>query len=310
MKENIENMNSESLLRKAQALGDDIKEMESIDVMDAYRQTQARIKMNRRKSMHNQLVRYAAFLTIPLLLSSLILGYLHFRGTEDEELYAEVTATMGTVVRYELPDHSIVWLNSGSSLRYPTVFKKNNRDVELKGEAYFEVEADRERPFYVNTPNGLSVYVYGTKFNVTAYEDNNYIEAVLEKGKVNVITPNQETFVLVPGEQLFYDKQTQKSQKNEVDVYGKIAWKDGKLIFRNASLEDIFKRLERHFNVDIQFNNQQGKEYKYRATFRTETLSQILDYLAKSATLKWKILEPEQQTDGTLSKTKIIVDLY
>ena len=84
MKENIENMNSESLLRKAQALGDDIKEMESIDVMDAYRQTQARIKMNRRKSMHNQLVRYAAFLTIPLLLSSLILGYLHFRGTEDE----------------------------------------------------------------------------------------------------------------------------------------------------------------------------------------------------------------------------------
>ena len=69
-------------------------------------------------------------------------------------------------------------MNSGSSLRYPTVFKKNNRDVELKGEAYFEVEADRERPFYVNTPNGLSVYVYGTKFNVTAYEDDNYIEAV------------------------------------------------------------------------------------------------------------------------------------
>ena len=83
-----------------------------------------------------------------------------------------------------------------------------------------------------------------------------------------------------------------------------------KLIFRNASLEEVLKRLERHFNVEIQFNNRSGKEYKYRATFRTETLSQILDYLARSADLKWKIEEPQQQADDTLSKTKIRVDLY
>ena len=217
---------------------------------------------------------------------------------------------MGTVVRYELPDHSVVWLNSGSKLRYPTVFKKDNRNVELTGEAYFRVEAEPERPFYVNTPNGLSVYVYGTQFNVTAYEDDNYIETVLEKGKVNVVTPGQETITLIPGEQLVYDKQTRQVQKNKVDVYGKVAWKDGKLIFRNASLEEIIKRLERHFNVDIEFNNHLGKEYSYRATFRTETLTQILEYLAKSANLKWKILTPEQREDDTFTKTKIIVDLY
>ena len=95
-----------------------------------------------------------------------------------------------------------------------------------------------------------------------------------------------------------------------MDVYGKIAWKDGKLIFRNASLEEILKRLERHFNVEIQFNNISGKEYKYRATFRNETLPQILDYLAKSAALKWRTEEAVQQADDTLSKTKIRVDLY
>lgn len=182
--------------------------------------------------------------------------------------------------------------------------------MELTGEAYFQVEAEPERPFYVNTPNGLSVYVYGTQFNVTAYEDDNYIETVLEKGKVNVVTPGQETITLIPGEQLVYDKQTRQVQKNQVDVYGKVAWKDGKLIFRNASLEEIIKRLERHFNVDIEFNNHFGKEYSYRATFRTETLTQILDYLAKSANLKWKILTPEQREDDTFTKTKIIVDLY
>lgn len=209
----MENMSPESLLRKAQALGDDIKEMESINVLGAYYQAQAKIKTNRRKNMYNQLMRYAAFLTIPLFLSSLILGYLYFSGTETDEKYAEVVTATGSVIRYELPDHSVVWLNAGSTLRYPTTFKKDNRLVELKGEAYFEVQADKERPFYVNTPNGLSVYVYGTQFNVAAYEDDNYIETVLEKGKVNVITPNQETIVLAPGEQLLYDKQSQKSKK-------------------------------------------------------------------------------------------------
>lgn len=311
MKENMENISSESLLRKAQALGDDIKEMESVDVLSAYHRAQVKIKMTRRKLLHNRMMRAAAFLTLPLFLSSLILGYLYFRGTGAEDKYAEITAAAGSVIRFELPDHSVVWLNAGSTLRYPTVFRKDNRNVDLKGEAYFDVQADRKCPFYVNTPNGLSVYVYGTKFNVSAYEDDSYIETVLEEGKVNVISPDRETVTqLVPGERLLYDKQEQKLLKSQVDVYEKVAWKDGKLIFRNASLDDIFKRLARHFNVEIQFNNRYGKEYKYRATFRNETLPQILDYLSKSATLKWSFEEAVQEADDTFTKKKMIVDLY
>lgn len=311
LKENMENMDPESLLRKAHALGNDIKEMESIDVTRAYQRTQKILKANRKKQMYSQLMRYAAFLAVPLLLTSLVLGYLYFQKPELAEKYAEVTAATGSVIRYELPDHSVVWLNSGSTLRYPTVFRSDNRNVELNGEAYFEVEADNERPFYVNTRYGLTVYVYGTRFNVTAYEDDSNIETVLEKGKVNVISPDRKTIMqLAPGEQLLYNKQSQKLIKNKVDIYEKVAWKDGKLIFRNASLDDIFKRLSRHFNVDIQFNNKSGKEYKYRATFRNETLPQILDYLARSAALKWKTEEAVQQVDDTFTKKKIIVDLY
>lgn len=212
----MENMSPESLLRKAQALGDDIKEMESIDVLGAYYQAQAKIKTNRRKNMYNQLMRYAAFLTIPLFLSSLVLGYLYFSGTETDEKYAEVVTATGSVIRYELPDHSVVWLNAGSTLRYPTTFKKDNRLVELKGEAYFEVQADKDRPFYVNTPNGLSVYVYGTKFNVAAYEDDNYIETVLEKGKVNVITPIRK--------QLYWLLENSCFTTNRVKSRKKIKW--------------------------------------------------------------------------------------
>lgn len=310
----MENVNPESLLRKAQALGNDIKELEAIDVMQAYSRAQMKIKSGQRKLMYHQLMRYAAFLTLPLLLTSLVLGYLYFHEPKQDDKYAEITAATGSVIRFELPDHSVVWLNAGSTLRYPTVFRKDNRNIDLKGEAYFDVQADRERPFYVNTPNGLSVYVYGTKFNVSAYEDDDIIETVLETGKVNVIAPTSSgekmTIQLTPGEQLLYDKHSQKMNKNRVDVYEKVAWKDGKLIFRNATLDDIFKRLERHFNVEIQFTNKSGKEYKYRATFRNETLPQILDYLAKSAVLEWKIEESEQQTDETFAKKKIIVNLY
>lgn len=306
----MKNKDLEASFRKAQALGNDIREMESIDVSVAYRRFQVKTREQKRRGIYSLLMRYAAFLSIPLMLTSLAFGYLYFVGSEEEVRYAEVTSTMGTVTRYELPDRSVVWLNSGTTLRYPTVFKRDNRSVELEGEAYFEVEADRKRPFYVHTPNGLSVYVYGTKFNVSAYEDDNYIETVLEKGKVSVVVPDSETITLIPGEQLFYDKHTAQIRKEQVDVYGKVAWKEGKMIFRNASLEEILKRLERHFNVDIEFNNHSGKTYNYRATFRNETLMQILDYLAKSANLKWKIQTPEQQEDDTLTKTKIVVNLY
>jgi ferric-dicitrate binding protein FerR (iron transport regulator) len=261
--------------------------------------------------MYNQLMRYAAILTLPFLATSLVFGCLYFHEPESNETYAKVTAAPGTIIRYELPDRSVVWLNSGSTLQYPTAFGKDKRNVELTGEAYFEVQADCEHPFYVNTTAGLSIYVYGTKFNVSAYEDENYIETVLETGKVNVITPHQETIVLSPGEHLLYNKQHQKSAApDKVDVYEKVSWKEGMLIFRNATLEEIFKRLSRHFNVDIRFNNRYGKEYKYRATFRQETLSQILGYLAQSAELTWKVEEAVQQADDTFAKTKIIVDLY
>jgi ferric-dicitrate binding protein FerR (iron transport regulator) len=302
-------LDPELLLRKAQALGDDIKEMESIDALKAYERARLKIRADHRKQMYNQLSKYAAFLTLPLLLTSLILGYIYFQKPELDEKYAEIIVASGSVIRYELPDNSVVWLNSGSRLRYPIAFRKESRNIELKGEAYFEVQADCERPFYVNTSGGLHVYVYGTKFNVTAYEDENLIGTVLEEGKVKVITPDQGTIALAPGEQLLYDKQNHKFTKDKVDVYEKIAWKDGKLIFRNAPLEEIFKRLESHFNVEIEFNNRYNKEYKYRATFRNETLSQILSYLSKSATFNWKTVEAEQQTDDTFTKKRIIVDL-
>ncbi len=293
------------------ALSKDIKELESIDTNAAFARMKKRIRKQRIQRINLQLMRYAALLFIPLLITSLVLSYLHFGASSHEMQYAEVNTSSGAIIRYELPDKSVVWLNSGSKLRYPITFKEGKREVELSGEGYFEVTADKNNPFFVKTPIGLSVYVYGTRFNINAYDDENCVETVLEQGKVNVIVPGKRQEIkLIPGEGAVYDKSTHCISKSAMDIYEKTAWKDGKLIFRNTPLKDVLKRLSRHFNVDIEFNNFSGEEYKYRATFSRENLNQILDYLSKSAAIKWKSEGPVQQQDDTFTKERITVTLY
>lgn len=306
----MEHQESEQLLQKAKALGEAIREIESIDVDEAYEKTKTRIRHDKFVGLYRSAMKYAAILSLPLLITSLALGWLYYRQSTPDERYAKVISANGSIMRYELPDKSVVWLNSGSTLRYPVSFRSDNRNVELEGEAYFEVQADKKRPFYVQMTDGLKVYVYGTKFNVTAYNDDPYIETVLEQGKVNVLLPGKDEFSMQPGERITYNRENGDWTKDRVDVYEKVAWKDGKLIFRNATLDEIFKRLSRHFNVDIELNNRYNKEYRYRATFRNETLPQIMDYLAQSARMKWQFKESYQQDDTTLSRSKVIVDLY
>ena len=302
----MENMNPESLLRKAQALGEDIKEMESIDVMGAYQQAQTQIKTNRRRSMYNQLMRYAAFLTIPLLLSSLILGYLYWGATDTEEKYAEVMAATGSVIRYELPDHSVVWLNSGSTLRYPTVFKKDNRNVELKGEAYFEVESDKEHPFIVKTKQ-LTVEATGTAFNVNAYAPDHVAAVTLVKGKVAVTLDQKKTISLSPGEKIDYNLATSLYNVNKTNTYKWCSWKDGILIFRDDPLEYVFKRLGQTYNVEFILKDAELGKYSYKATFEGESLNEILHLLEMSAPIRCKEVSNRNTNNEKFEKQRIEV---
>lgn len=299
-------------LKISLALNKDINEYQSTDSRSAYKKVHNRIKKTT-PPLYTRITRYAAIFTIPLLISTLILGYLHFneKPTDNSPVYAEVYTSPGTITRYELPDRTIVWLNSGSKLRYPTRFESNIREVALEGEAYFEVHADKRHPFYVNTNNGIKVYAYGTKFNVNTYNEEDFIEAVLEKGHVNIIVPEQKaTVVLNPGERLLYNKDSQTFDKSETDVYEKTAWKNGKLVFRNTTLENVLKQLAKRYNVNITFDNISGKEYRYRATFSHESITQILDYLSKSVQLKWEMKDSAQQNDSSFTKQQIHVILY
>lgn len=318
-KEELDNaINKYSILKeyqieisKAIELNSKIRKIKKIDCISAYKNINRKIQHKKQKRITNNFMKYAAILVAPLLISTLWLGYLQFKPVESTTQYTTITASPGTIIKHQLPDNSTVWLNSGSQLTYPMQFQSSKREVTLEGEAYFDVSSNPNYPFYVNTKKDLQVYVYGTQFNVCAYSNENYIETTLVEGKVNVRWPSTNAEIqLKPNESLIYELDNTKIIKSLADVNEKTAWKEGKLIFRNTPLNEIFKRLSRHYNVNIEFNNYAQKEYKYRATFRNENISQILDYLSKSATLTWKIQEPLQQSDDTLTKKKIVVNLY
>lgn len=311
LKDEQQSPETEQLWRKAKAMADDIIALESIDTAAAYGRVRAELRRRKMHVWRQRVTRYAAILTLPLLFSTAILGYLLTNSSTDDDRMTEIYSVNGAITRYELPDKSVVWLNSGSRLRFANHFTQANRQVELEGEGYFEVKANPQSPFYVNTVHGLQVYVYGTHFNVAAYEESDCIETLLEEGHVNVIIPGRKTqYSMEQGEILSYNKQTGQITSNRVDTEEKLAWKDGKLVFRDMPLEEIFQHLERHFNIDITFVNHSGKQYRYRATFYDETLPQIMDYLGKSAALSWHFEKPAPAAGAKPSRRRVRVDLY
>ena len=276
----MENLNPESLLQKAQALGDDIKGIESIDVEHAYRRMQQKIKSSRRKMIYNQCMRYAAFLTLPLLLASLTLGYLYFHKPVVDEKYAEVTAAMGSVIRYELPDHSVVWLNAGSTIIYPEEFIGRFRQIFFTGEGHFSVAKNKEKPFIIKS-NESSIEVLGTQFNLKSYSNDNRIEVALLDGSVAFCYPSttdqEMKCILSPGEQVYYNRTTHNLEKKNFILSDYSSWKDGKYYFKNETLEDIAKQLERNFDVNIIIKNDSLKQIPYHMAFvNNETLDDIL----------------------------------
>lgn len=314
MKKEIEKYPSEELLLQAEAIAKDIHLIEKINETNSYQEVESRIqKKERRSRLYLGLMRVAAILIVPLLISSFVFAFLFFseKSLDSDLCYAEITAPSCAVVEYELPDHTKVWLNGNSSLRFPTHFSGDKRIVSLKGEANFEVVADPQKPFYVKTPAGLTVYVYGTKFNLSAYEDDNIVNTVLEHGKVNVILPESKNEVkLLPGEALSYDTKKKELMKRQVNTTEYTAWIEGKIIFRNTSLEIVAQRLSRFFNVDIELRNHLNKPYELRATFTRQSIQHILEYMSYSIPLKWKTLEQKQLPDGSYQKKKIILDIF
>ncbi|TPG36159.1 FecR family protein [Flavobacterium pectinovorum] len=211
-------------------------------------------------------------------------------------VYNTLKIPYGKKFEVQLSDGTIVHLNSGTSLRYPVQFLKNqSRQVYLTGEAYFEVSKDKAHPFTVNTQE-VNVEVLGTKFNVNSYTEDISTDVVLVEGKVSLYKDKKTTenqVYLSPGIKGSNIRGQQKIVTEAVNTDYYTAWVQGSLVFKNASFESIIKKLERHYNVTfINKNKTLGKEI-FNARFDNEPIEVVLKYFSDSYAIDYKINEDQ-----------------
>jgi ferric-dicitrate binding protein FerR (iron transport regulator) len=254
----------------------------------------------------------AAVVLIPLLLGNILyfISYYRQQAKQQEPVYNELFAAFGTRSALKLSDGSSVWLNSGSSIKYPDKFIGNNRTVVLKGEAYFEVESNPKKPFIVET-SLLSVKATGTKFNVSGYSSSNVTEVTLVSGKVEVnpvdSINNMKSTKLMPNQHFSFNKASGTTTINNEDTYKYVSWKDGKLVFRNEPMSNVLERISQIFNVDIEIKGDEIKNYSYRATFQDESLSEILKLLKMSSPIDYTEVKRNPLPDGSFPRKKVII---
>jgi ferric-dicitrate binding protein FerR (iron transport regulator) len=180
-----------------------------------------------------------------------------------------------------LPDSSKVVLNSGSRLTFSNDFKKGSRSLYLEGEGYFSVRKDKRHPFRIRTPD-LDVEVLGTEFNLKAYPDEGTITTTLVAGRLKV-TGDNRSVVLQPDQKLIFGKESHEmSLVQMTDLSLETGWKDGRLVFRNQSLEELELKLERWFDVEIKFADETVKSRKFTGTLDRESILEVISYFGRS----------------------------
>ena len=177
-------------------------------------------------------------------------------------------------------DGSSVHLNAGTTIRFPVKFLKGQpREVFLDGEAFFDIIKDEKQAFIVQA-NRLRTKVYGTKFNVNSYRNNDLDQIVLQEGSVGVKSNGQQiktnTEILLKPNEIAISYKTDLLYKQKVDIKSHIAWVKGVFMFKNERFEDIFKKLERHYDVSIQINQPALNDSRYTGTFDIETIAEVL----------------------------------
>lgn len=190
-----------------------------------------------------------------------------------------------------LSDSTKVWLNSETTLRFPVQFASDVRNVELTGEAFFEVSKNEKVPFIVTSGN-QHVKVLGTQFNVSSYADDQTISTTLVEGKVEIsLTDNPEAkLILKPNEQSRIDRTDGQIQKMEVNVSPYVAWKSGRFVFQDEPLEEIMKTLSKWYDVQVVFANEEDKKLRFTGNLeRYAQFSNILNKIERTNEVKFEI---------------------
>ena len=263
-----------------------------------------------------QFMRYAAIFLVAFAIAWLLRTPVK---TTESANTTNVSVAYGSKSTIELPDGSIVVLNSGSKLTYPSSFGKNNRTVLLSGEGFFEVRKNSKWPFYVKT-SGMTIKVTGTKFNVKAYPDEILTETTLVSGSVEILEDKKEgapklLAMLKPNQKAVFNRGKVQIENIQKETNGLIShdkttsvpvkailnietavkteeltcWKNNVLVINNEKLSDLSKKLERWYNVEILLKNDALSNIRFSGKFDKETIQEVLNALMFIQPFKYEI---------------------
>lgn len=237
-------------------------------------------KPTRRFKLSHRLAKIAAAIMIPLICTLLTYRFTQSFYVDNSD-FVECHVNYGEQKQITLPDSTKVWINSGSVLIYPEKFIGETRSVYLNGEAYFKVAQDAKKRFIVKT-NDIYVEALGTVFNVQTYQDLDKTVATLEEGKikVGVKSATSRSLILLPNEQVIYDRKNGKLIRKTVDAARITRWIDKYLVFQEANFAEILSALEKRFGVICQYDAAKYENRLFTIRFSPdETLEDALDIL-------------------------------
>jgi transmembrane sensor len=206
-----------------------------------------------------------------------------------EKTITESIAPNGGKSQLVLADGTKVYLNSGTILRYDNRFGKQNREIELAGEAYFEVARNEKIPFIIYTSD-IEVRVLGTKFNVMAYPDDPSIETTVMEGTVNVKErTGEKSLVITANQKASYTKTNKTLLSSVVNPMTYASWKENILYFDNENFENVISKLERWYDVSIHLEGKDSIDDRFTLTVKNESLKEVLDLISLTTPLRYKI---------------------
>ncbi|MFT3701882.1 MAG: FecR domain-containing protein [Agriterribacter sp.] len=217
-------------------------------------------------------------------------GQLQYKGngahSMTEVMYNTIATPKGGQYKVELADGTNVWLNAASSIKFPTAFTGNKREVEITGEVYFEVAHDKVRPFKVKVKD-LNVNVVGTHFDVMAYDNEASINTVLLEGSLRV-GDEKNGRMLVPGDKAVANGTGNIKVEKDVDLEETIAWKNGRFFFNSADIHSIMRQVERWYNVDVNFEQEVSLHFTGQLS-RTVSVAELLRKLELTNEVHFRI---------------------
>ncbi len=287
------------------------RKLNNYEIENAYLKFQEKISGKKRRQIPTIKIVFKYAAIIVFLISLTTIYYTNkqqFNRTDTKKKlsYISFITENGQRSKVVLPDSSIVWLNSGTTLSYPSNFSEQHRKVSLNGQAFFQIYHKENSPFSVHA-NGLIVNVLGTKFDVNAYPENDKIAVMLESGKIELAHEGLESFsyTMQPGEKATYNIANKALTLNYADASIYSSWKDGKLIFRNESMKNVVEKLKRWYNINIDITDEEVYNSIFSGTIQNESYEEIFRYIEIVCDVNCKLIhnyEEEAKPEIIISK--------